>query len=141
MNRAKGIPIERVWTKLARLWLIGSGIVFLIVVLQSVLGKYGNHADEVWAWFVPTTVPTVSLIVGVMGARAVGTQDRRTVKSTFVSLAWWLSLVYLIVLLLTIVLEPYSPFESLDLLKMSNYWLSPLQGLAIATIGHVFTSK
>jgi hypothetical protein len=79
-------------------------------------------------------------MLGVLGAAALGRQDRRTVKRSFYELTFWLSLAHLVVLGATILLEPFSPMESLDLLSISNYWIAPIQALSVAAIGYLFTS-
>src|SRR3546814_11382141 len=57
---------------LAAIWLVGAGGVFLLLVAQSLLGRYEPATHEVWGWFLPTVMPTLSLIVGVLVA------DRRS---------------------------------------------------------------
>lgn len=142
MAKAKTqIQQEEVRRQLSRLWFIGSGIIFGIVVLQAILGRYGQNIDVAFSWFVPTTLPTLSLMLGVIGAAAMSPQERRSVKYSFYELAWWISFAYLTVLFLTLALEPFSPFPILELLKYSNYWLSPIQGLAVAAMSFVFASQ
>jgi len=122
-------------------WFIGSGVSFGILVVQSIFGKYGENVDAAWSWFIPTVVPTLSLMIGVMGAAAIGSRDRRKVKINFFEIALWVSITYLVVLVGTIVLEPFSPMEALTLMKMSNYWLGPIQGLAVGAIAVVFVAQ
>src|SRR3546814_12120112 len=65
---------------LAAIWLVGAGGVFLLLVAQSLLGRSEPATHEVWGWFLPTVMPTLSLIVGVLVAdrRSAGTgQDAR----------------------------------------------------------------
>ena len=47
------------------LWVISTCPLFLIFILQSILGKYGNEWDMPWNWFIPLVVPILSLIIGV----------------------------------------------------------------------------
>src|SRR3546814_5910722 len=64
----------------AAIGLVGAGGVFLLLVAQSLLGRYEPATHEVWGWFLPTVMPTLSLIVGVLVAdrRAAGKgQDAR----------------------------------------------------------------
>ena len=37
-------------------------------------------------------------------------------------------------------LAPFSPMQGMELFTMSNYWLSPVQGLVVAAITVLFTS-
>lgn len=138
---SKRISIDELRPTLARIWFIGAGIVFLLLVTQSILGKYGSDTPKVFAWFIPTIAPTLGLMIGVMGSAAMGRQDRRTVKRSFYELTHWLSIAYLVIVGITIALEPFSPMDAIDLLSMSNYWIAPIQGLVVAAIGYLFTSE
>ena len=50
----------------ASIWLGGAGLVFLILVVQSLVGRYGSQSEAAWAWYLPTVMPTLSLIIGVL---------------------------------------------------------------------------
>ena len=126
------LPLEQARTKLATLWFVGAGSLFALLVVQSILGRYGKQVQQAWSWFIPTTVPTLSLMLGVLGSAALGSQDRRSVRRTFYDIAWWLSLFYLVILGATIVLQPLGPMDALELYQLSNYWLGPIQGLVVA---------
>ena len=135
-------PLEKARNRIAAVWFFGAFFPFIILVIQSIRGCYGDSVQKVWSWFVPTISPTLALILGVMGAMALSTNtDKRVVKGFFLQLSIGLSVVYLLVLTLTIVLEPASPVHGIELYQMSNYWLSPIQGLAVATITVLFTSQ
>jgi hypothetical protein len=143
--RTKGAdrtPLEQARNSLAVIWFVGAGLAFLLLATQSILGRWGSSLQEVWAWFVPTIGPTLALMLGVIGATAIQEQqEERTVKSFFLGLSKGLSAFYLIVLLLTMLLEPISPMGGMKLFSVSNYWLSPLQSLVVAAITVLFTSQ
>jgi len=124
-------------------WLVGAAIPFVILIIQSVMGKYGtnNGIQRAWAWFLPNVTPTLVLMVGVLGAAAFSRDDNRLVRRDFFSLSRALSLFYLCVLTLTFVLEVLSTIPPDQLMTMSNYWLSPLQSLTAGAIGLLFTSQ
>src|SRR5947209_6625120 len=97
MNR-NSVALEQARNSLSVIWFIGAGFIFFILVLQSILGKYEGTLQEVWAWFVPTVLPTLALMLGVIGASAlIEDQDRRRVKKFFFRLSRYLSLFYLFV--------------------------------------------
>lgn len=134
--------LSEVRAKLATVWFTGSGIVFVVLMLQSIFGKYAGQLQEVWSWFVPTVVPSLSLMLGVIGASALSAaDDDRMVKATFYRFALALSYFYLVVLALTIFLEPLGNVPGIQLFILSNYWLSPIQGLVVAAIGVVFATQ
>jgi hypothetical protein len=113
--------------------------------------------EEAWAWFVPSVAPTLGMMLGAIGGAALKRQqkqgpptrgqdpdqevDNKEVAANFYSLAWWLSVVYVVVLAATLLLEPFSPVEDpIKYLSMSNYWLGPFQGLTAASLGVLFNS-
>ena len=128
--------------RIAIVWLVGAGIVFVVVVLQSIRRVYGDKTSEAWAWYLPTVLPTLSLIVGVLASDALSTTKTvKTIDSFIYRLALALSIVYLTVVASTILLSPFSGWTPLELMKVSNLWLAPLQGIVAATIGVFFVSK
>lgn len=143
----KRIPLEKARNSLAAIWFVGAAAPFTILILQSILGKYtdpdGTDAvQKVWAWFTPNIAPALALIIGVMGAMAMATdQERRSVKPFFLTLSKGLSLCYLLALTLTLALEPFGNIHGMDLFTISNFWLGPLQSLAVAAITVLFTSQ
>jgi hypothetical protein len=127
-------------TLITRTWLIGAGFSAVILVLQSILRGRADAAREVWSWFLPLVLPTIGLMVGVLGAAAMTRREEALVRKSFVGVALWLSVAYLAILSLTILLEPFSPLRGAELHGMSNYWMGPLQGLVVAALGYLFTS-
>jgi cytochrome bd-type quinol oxidase subunit 2 len=140
--KSKRVPLEQARNSLATIWFAGGAIAFLLVTTQSILGKYASTVQEVFAWFVPIIFPTLALMVGVIGATALqDDNDKRAVKAFFFRLSQALSVFYLLVLMLTLLLEPFSATPGIKLYSLSNYWLGPLQGLVVATITVLFTSQ
>ncbi|HEU4388159.1 MAG TPA: hypothetical protein VFV34_10200 [Blastocatellia bacterium] len=141
-RQPKRIPLEAARNSLAKIWLIGAGSAFALLIVQSILGKYKGQLQEVYSWFVPTVVPTVSLMLGVLGAGALSDQqEQRTVKLPFFNISKYLSLFYLFVLALTLLLQPFSDLPPVQLYTVSNYWMAPIQGVVVAALGVLFTSQ
>jgi cytochrome bd-type quinol oxidase subunit 2 len=141
MTGAGRIPLDRARNDLAKIWLTGAGIVFLLLIIQSILGKYEGQLQEVWSWFVPTMVPTIALMLGVLGASALAEHDEeRSVNKAFFGISRSLSFFYLGVLALTLLLQPFSDKPAVQLYTLSNYWLAPIQGIVVAALGVLFTS-
>ncbi len=124
---------------LAVLWFTGSGFIFFILLFQTFFQRYGKTVSEAWGWFLPTIMPTLSLIVGVLVMDASGKGTKiQTVDRFFFRLSFSLSFVYLLVVTLTILIQPFSKLSPLELMKQSNLWLGPLQGLVTASLGVFF---
>ena len=129
--------------RLVIIWFAGSGFLFALLLLQTILGKYGSDAREAWGLILPTFVPTLFLIIGTLIANATSSADSDelvTVDRFFFRLSDFLSIAYLATLILIILLSPFARLSQLELIKLSNLWLAPFQGLAIAALGAFFVS-
>jgi len=128
--------------RLAVLWFSGSGFIFFVLLLQTIFGRYETDIIEVWGWLLPTIMPTLSLIIGVLVMDAVGKGVKiQTVDRFFFRLSYILSLSYLVVVSITIFIEPFSPLSAVELMKQSNLWLGPFQGLVSASLGAFFIKR
>lgn len=137
-------PIANTKKQLTIIWFSGSGILFTLLLLQTIFGKYGTEVKDAWGLMLPTFIPTLSLIIGVLVSDATGSQDSEetaTVDRFFFRLSCFLSIAYLLTVILTILLSPFSTLSLLELMKLSNLWLAPFQGLVTASLGAFFVSK
>ena len=60
------VSMDREKKRLALIWFVGAGLLFCLVLLQSVRNVYGTQTEKAWAWLLPSVMPTLSLIVGVL---------------------------------------------------------------------------
>jgi hypothetical protein len=136
------ISIDVVRVRLGRLWLIGTLAITTIMVIQSLLGKYEKDSQEAWGWLLPTITPTLGMIVAVLSYTALDrTLLDASVRRSFYVITWWLSFVYLFFILLTILIQPFTNRQPIELMRMSNLWLGPMQGLVGSALGVLFVSK
>jgi len=130
--------------RLMSIWFTGSGLVFALLLVQTILGKYGDQARDAWEVILPTFVPTLFLLIGILIAEAVGNANDFDVIVTsdrfFFRLADFLSITYLTTVLLLLLFSPFSRLSQLELLKLSSLWLTPFQGLVSAALGAFFVS-
>ena len=134
-------PLDNARNSLTVVWFVGAALSFILLAAQSIMGKFGDSLQDVWGWYTPTVFPTSALILGVIGATALQPgYDKRVVKTFFFKLSRALCAFYLLILLLTMLLAPFSPMQGMELFTMSNYWLSPIQSLVVAAITVLFTS-
>jgi beta-lactamase regulating signal transducer with metallopeptidase domain len=144
----------------ASIWLVGAGLVFLILVVQSLVGRYGAQSEAAWAWYLPTVMPTLSLIIGVLasdfraaatanaaaaGATATATTpDAKVLPVSARGLLWLgvgLSVFYLLLVAVTILAQPFlQDVSPIELMHRSNLWLGPLQGLTAGVLAAFFRS-
>lgn len=99
--------------KLTIVWFSGSGVLFLLVLLQTIFGKYSDKVGEAWAWLLPTFMPTLSLIVGVLVADSLGKNENKdaseppTADQFVFRLSFSLSIAYLLTVAVTILFLPH----------------------------------
>jgi hypothetical protein len=139
------VPLDSVRAQLALVWLTGTGIIFLLLVVQSLMGRYEDKTQEAWGWLLPTIMPSLGLIVTVLGYSALDPMfSQAVVRRTFVRVAVALSLTYLLLILLTIMIQPAvapDATKALELMRTSNLWLGPFQGLVASALGVLFVTK
>jgi hypothetical protein len=125
--------------RLALLWCGGAAVPFFLLFVQTVLGKFGSGVTEAWGWFSQALVPTLALIVGalVMEGREQAPSKRRADAFLF-KLAFGLSATYLLVVLLTLLTQPFATATPGPWFKQSNLWLGLLQGIVSASLGAFF---
>ena len=131
------------WNKckngLAILWFVGGGILFFLIFLQTIFGHYGNDVRDAWEWILPTILPNLSLIIWVFVMESMKSEGKKkTIDRRFYILSFSLSFVYLLVVFLTICLAPFSSLRTVQLMRLSNLWLGPFQGLVSASLGAFF---
>lgn len=124
------------------IWYGGGSLLFLFVLLQTFFGRYGEQPEKAWTWLLPTIMPTLSLITGVLVAKKPSNESSDSAPDSFLyRLAIILSIFYLSVVFLTLLLQPFSPLTIYELMAKSNLWLAPMQGLVTAALGVFFTQK
>lgn len=125
--------------RLAVLWFASAGLLFLIMLVQTISDRYSGHAQEAWGWMFPTVLPNLSLIIGVLVMDNLGHGLAQKYTDAFLfQLAFGISAIYLLAVNLLILLQYFSPLSPLVLMSQSSLWLSPIQGLVTAAMGAFF---
>ena len=138
----KRITLTEARRRLATLWFTAAAVLFVLFIGLTVGGPLKGEPQEAWGWFLPSCVPTLSLVIGVLVAesRQAGRKERRVDVFLF-KIATGCSAFYLVVVLATLLYLGFGAADKgLDFLKSSNLWLAPLQGLAAAALGAFFVS-
>jgi hypothetical protein len=130
--------------RIAAVWLAGSGSVAVVLMAQTITGRFGHQMSDAWGWFLPTVMPTLSLMIAVIVSDA-RTPPRGSVDRFVYRLAVSLSGLYLVTVAVTLVLSPLAEFYTgmgvLELMRLSHLWLAPFQGLVTAAIGALFSRR
>ncbi len=139
LNNRKLLSTRTCRNELATLWVFCSLSVLLLLIVQSILGKYGGNTKDVFAWYVPTIMPTLTLIIGVLAHEAsTGTGEARLADPFMFRMAFGLSVFYLLMVALVPLSAPFSALPPLELMRMSGLWLGFIQGLVAAALGVFF---
>src|SRR5678816_674921 len=106
---ANWIPLERVRWRLAMIWFGGAALLFLILIIQSLANVYEDSTQKVWGWMLPNVMPTLSAMIGIFAATAVGERAAESlmVRRGFARLATGLSLFHLFAVFVTIFAFPF----------------------------------
>jgi hypothetical protein len=137
------LSLDKVRSRLAYLWLSLGSLIFLIMVIQSLLGKYEPDTQNAWGWLLPTIMPTLGMIITVLGYTALEPNASNSeVRKSFFGIAFYLSAAYLVLVLITLLIQPFVPAANpVQLMHTSNLWLGPFQGLVASALGVLFVSK
>jgi len=136
------IPMDSCKKTLSVVWFVGAVAVFGILFLQSLVGHYEGGVAEAWGCVLPMIIPTLSLMVGVhvSDVRSKRAQKRMIDRFVF-RLATFLSIVYLVGVLLAVLLQPVIDQDPLRVLATANLGLGPFQGLVVGVLGAFFVQK
>ena len=132
---------------LAGMWFIGAGLCFIVLVGQSQVGIFESDTGAVWGWFLPTVMPTLSLIVTALVADyrknpASASDAGKLAAGPVFWLGAALSMFYLLLVGMAITMASLQVEATpLALMQRSNLWLGPLQGLCVAALGFFFQLK
>ena len=142
---AEVIPMDSVRNRLATVWLAGAGLVVIVVVLESLLDRFDDKTQDAWGWLLPTIMPTLGLIITVLGYTALDPVfSSSVVRKTFFRIAMVLSIAYLGLVALTVLIAPFAVTtgaEMVNLMHTSNLWLGPGQSLVASALGVLFVTK
>ncbi len=137
----KRLPLVWCQRRLALLWLAGAAVLVLLMIAQSMGNKYGESTDQAWGWLLPTIIPTLSLIVGAFAAAARRPLDQVTVDGFSYRLTFWLSVFYLLLVILVPLAQPLTGRPPLELMQLSKLWLGAVQGIVGIALGVYFVSS
>jgi len=127
--------------RLALVWFAGAGVCFVVLLLISFFAEDADPTG-LWDWFLPAIVPNLSLILGVLvytHRQQVATDMR--IDPFLYRLALWLSLLYVLLLLLPLLFFPLTGKPLPELLNISRLWLAAIQGLATGVMGAFFVRQ
>lgn len=136
------IPIPLGQRRLATVWFLGAGTIFVLLVIQSLNGHYGDKTSDAWGWFLPTIMPILTLIAGAVAVTK--PESSATVARFAYHLSFGLSVFYLLLVIATILYQPFAglkPSEMIEFMRTSNLWLGAVQTLLGISLGVFFGTR
>jgi hypothetical protein len=126
--------------RLAVVWFSGAGLCFVVLLFISFFSE-GADPAALWDWFLPAIVPNLSLIIGVLVYAHRQAQTDTHIDPFLYKLALWLSLLYVLLLLLPLLFHPLTGKTLPELLSISRLWLAAVQGLATGVMGAFYVRQ
>lgn len=127
--------------KLLLVWAVLGSTASIIVLVQTAPGGvYHTNASDVWDWFLPTLIPTLSLMVGTVAAEVRTPDPDATVDDLAYRVALWASVLYLALVIGLLLAYAQSGTPVTDL-KGSSKLVSSVYGIVGVTLGTFFVSK
>lgn len=125
---------------LASLWLIWGGCLFLIFIVQTMGENFEPAPSAAWEWFLPNIMPTITMVAGVAawGDKAGKSTPAPSWNYYY---AFGASAFYLLLLTLTLLLQPFFTSDVLGFYRQMNLGLGPLQGVAATFLGVFFVEQ
>jgi hypothetical protein len=128
--------------KIATLWFVFSSLLFLLIFLQSIAGKFESKNQEAWGWFLALVMPNLTLMISVfVNDINKAEADISEIDIFFYRLTTGLSFFYLSAISLILLLQPLTEKSIIQLMNESSIFLGPFQGLVSGSIGLFFVNK
>ncbi len=146
----KPLSLESARSKLLWLWLIGVLLLLLPLIYQTLNKTFEkttesgeeSFAQQVWGWFIPMIFPTLTLMLSTLNINASAANIVVNVNKKTYNICFILSVFYLLLLSINVFLWPIFKYEDpIKLFNISNFYLGPIQGLAVLLIGNLFNKK
>ena len=131
------MSVDRGRALLAGLWVVSSVALILLVLTQFLSGKYGPHWQVAFGWLLPSILPVVGLTLAGWSTEIKNGESRLPSKHLF-WFAFTSSVVYLLLIVLLILLQPITTMTIFEVIEYSGWLLGGLQGVIIGLIGFFY---
>lgn len=123
-------------------WLCGSVPAVLIMSIRTIVGNFSGYEQEIWGWFVPMFLPTLTLMLGAYSAIALKESTHQiTIDKVFFNISTGVSSIYLLILNIVVIIQPFLNAPVLETTQRASLFLGLLQGLTTTCIGVFFVSQ
>lgn len=127
---------QRIWV----LWIVFCAGLFLLLVTQSFGGAYGNRSFYVWGWFLLSVLPSFSIVTTLYTLFEPGSNDTCIGTMFFYRLAFWSSVMYLIMVSAPLLIHPFLA-HPLETFFESGVWNGIMQSVVVAAIATFYVTR
>lgn len=129
--------IERARIQVLVVWISLFSPLAILITLQTAFKKYDWTVG--WGWLGQATIPTLSLMISVIGTRSVSKEAEKTTPNrTLYLLCINVTILYFLTLYGIVLLEPFVDYDVVHLFSVSGWFVAPLQGLLIGLLSKLF---
>jgi hypothetical protein len=139
----KTMKMDKCKNRLLTIWGFSFLGIFIVLLVQSFAGKYGDRHLEVTGWFVPLMLPTLLLMIGVFIADAKNEEQLKTTNAnqTLFKIAEYGSIFYILLIYLVFFLEPFFSLSPFEMMTTAKPFLSIIDSVLTGLIGYFFVKK
>jgi hypothetical protein len=136
------LSLHQARNRLTWIWLALTGPLLLIVILQSINGKYGQNGFESLTgigWLFQAVLPTASVMIAPITLPinpAVKTRSVENLTLLWITISSFVF--YFVILYAIILLEPMSGMSLGNLMAMSAWFLAPIQAFILTLVSKFF---
>lgn len=123
--------------RLFHTWLIGAVILGLIVLAQTIAGKYGEDQSLAWSWYLSVMTAPCSLLTVAAFVDPKSAWRKADANQFKFRAALWTSVLLLLIAFGTLLAEPLVSMSWYDLFAQTGIFVAFLQALVTAAVGAV----
>lgn len=131
--------------RLMILWLCFSVFLLILILLQTIFGKYGDNSNAAWQWFAVHLLPAnVLIILGYFRHKRLSSLTLSGAELTLYRIVFWLSFAYLLAVIMVMLLQPFGNYENTEAanLHAADTGLYIFQGILLVALGiFIYTTE
>lgn len=114
------MTIEESRKNLLNIWVLGSILFGLLLLVQYLFGKYGDRYVEVLGWMALVT-PTLALMIGIyLGKDKKKDLESEEVDGTAYNIVKYCSILYFALIIGLFLIEPFLGYSPYELIKFTK---------------------
>ncbi|HEX5026947.1 MAG TPA: toll/interleukin-1 receptor domain-containing protein [Agriterribacter sp.] len=132
------VTLIRAIKKLAVVWVCISVFLMLIILLQTIFGRYGNMAGSAWSWILLTVIPgNLVILSGYLKHKKLPGAMMPDATYLLYRIAYYLSFAYLLAVTAVLLLQPFGDVNKspADKLHATDTGLLIFEGFLLIVLG------